>query len=362
MKKISNLIYSVLFLALLGTGCKKDLVQTTLKSPTAVTGFTASTSQLVLDNTNDSVSVVSFSWQAPNYGYTAAATYTLLFDLPSDTSGAAAWGNAIKVNVSTDSLRISYLGIDFNKLLNQLGLSFGTATPIVVRLKADVNQSTGATSTVPTIYSDVTMTVTPYKIVLIYPKLYVAGDFLNPTWTQLDQPGWILASVKSDENYEGYVNFPNAGNNFKLCTQLSWNGTNYGWGGSATTIASAGNPGNCYFGGPAYCKVAVDVKGLTISYTPVKWFIAGDFNSWSGTANTMTFNPTTNQWTATGVSMTAGDKFQFAGDASWNSSFGWDAKDNFVFKGGNIIAAKTGTFTVTLDLSGGAGNYYFTVK
>jgi len=362
MKKLSHLLYITFLLALLGTACKKDLVQTTLKSPASVPGFTASTSQLVLSNTNDSATVVSFAWQAPNYGYTAATTYTLLFDTPADTSGAAAWGNAIKVNIATDSFRTSYLGTDFNKLLNQLGLSFGTATAIVVRLKADVNQSTGTTSTVPGIYSDVAMTVTPYKIVLIYPKLYVAGDFLNPTWTQLDQPGWILASVKSDENYEGYVNFPNADNNFKLCTQLSWNGTNYGWGGSATTITSVGNPGNCYFGGHAYCKVAANVKDLTIAYTPVSWFIAGDFNNWSGTANPLTFSPTTNQWTATGISMTAGDKFQFAGDAAWNSSFGWDAKGNFAFHGGNIIAAKTGTFTVTLDLSGGAGNYYFTVK
>ena len=213
MKKISNLLYVTLFLALLGSSCKKDLEQTTLKSPASVPGFTASTSQLVLSNTNDSVTAVSFAWQAPNYGYTAATTYTLLFDTPADTSGTTAWGNAIKVNIATNSLRTAYLGTDFNKLLNQLGLSFGTASSIVVRLKADVNQSAGAASTVPSIYSDLSMTVTPYKIVLVYPKLYVAGDFLNPTWTQLDQPGWVLASVKSDENYEGYVNFPNAGKN-----------------------------------------------------------------------------------------------------------------------------------------------------
>ncbi len=43
----------------------------------------------------------------------------------------------------------------------------------------------------------------------------------------------------------------------------------------------AGTAGNCYFGGPGYCKVAVDVSALTISYTPTSWAVAGDFNSWS---------------------------------------------------------------------------------
>lgn len=354
------------FVFALAAGCKKDpALTTTLHSPAGLSGFSVSSNQLVLSAANDSQTVATFSWQAPNYGYPASVTYTLLIDQPADTSGASGWANAIKVNVPTGSLTQAWLGTDFNKMMNQLGLPFGAASPVVVRLKADVNQSTGTASTVPTLYSDIPLTVTAYKIVLIYPKLYVAGDFLNPTWTQKDQPGWILASVKSDGSYEGYVNFPNASNKFKLCTQVSWNGTNYGWGGSATTISGSGTAGNCYFGGPGYCRVVADVNALTISYTPTSWAVAGAFNSWSLTANPMTFNATTNQWTATGVNMTAGDQFKFVGDTGWNDCFGEDAKGNFIFGNGsigNIKAAKTGTFTVVLDLSQGAGNYTFSVK
>lgn len=246
--------------------------------------------------------------------------------------------------------------------MNQLGLPLNAASPVVVRLKSDINQSTGATSTVPSIYSDLSMTVTPYQVILIYPKLFVAGDFLVPNWTQFDQPGWTLASVKSDSYYEGYVNFPNAGNNFKLCTLPSWNGINYGWGGTATTISGSSTAGNCYFGGPGYCKVAVDVKALTISYTTTSWAVAGDFNSWSVSANPMTFDTNTNQWTATNISLTEGSTYKFVGDPGWVSSFGLDSKGNLAFGGGNIIATKTGVFTVTLDLSAGAGNYSFSVK
>jgi len=353
---------ALLALVLVLPACKKDLTNTVLRSPDAVPAFAVSAPAVVFSAANDSATVASFTWQAPSYGYAAAVTYTLLFDIPSDTGGTAAWGNAVKVSVPTNSVAKDYLGTDLNRILNQLGLPFGTASTLVVRLTVDVNQSTGAASTVPTLYRDLSMTVTPYKIVLIFPKLYLAGDFLTPTWTQIDQGGWILASVKSDETYEGYVNFPNANNNFKLCTQPSWNGTNYGWGGSATTLSGSSSAGNCYFAGPGYCRVVADTKALTISYTPTQWRLAGDFNGWSLSATPMTFDAATNQWMATGVSMTTGDTYKFEGDGNWVNSFGLDSKGGLAFGGGNITALKTGTFTVTLDLSGGAGNYFFTVK
>jgi hypothetical protein len=361
--QIRNLgILFIIMLACIVCSCKKDDVNTVLNAPDNISGFTTTASTVVLSGTNDSVAVTEFKWQAPAYGFSAANSYTLIFDSPADTSGTSAWANAIKLTIPGKSLQKSFLGTDFNTIMNQLGLPFDVASPIVVRLKSDINQSTGTASTIPSIYSDLGMTVTPYQVILIYPKLFVAGDFLVPNWTQLDQAGWTLASVKSDGYYEGYVNFPNAGNSFKLCTQPSWNGTNYGWGGTATTISGSGSAGNCYFGGPGYCKVAADVNALTISYTPTNWAVAGDFNSWSVSATPMTFSTVTNQWTATNVSLTAASTFKFVGDPGWASSFGLDAKGNLAFGGGNIIAAKTGVFTVTLDLSAGAGNYSYSVK
>ncbi|HEY4061731.1 MAG TPA: SusE domain-containing protein [Puia sp.] len=365
MKKIFSALFITGSLVMVLAGCQKNMTNTVLNSPGTVTGFTVSANSVALSSANDSQTVVKFNWQAVNYGYSSIASYTLLVDQPSDTSGAAAWGNAVKVPIQTGGLSQSWLGTDFNHLLNQLGLTPGVPTPIVIRLKADVNQSTGAASTVPTLHSDLAMTVTAYKILLIYPKLYVAGDFLVPNWTQIDQPGWVLSSVKSDGSYEGFLNFPNAGNNFKLCTQLAWNGAYYGWGGTATTLSGASSAGNCYSAGPGYSKVVADVNALTISYTPTSWVIAGDFNNWSVTANKMTFNATTNQWTATGVNLVAGKMWKFVGDAAYNTCFGLDAKGNFVEGNGsvaNFTTATTGTYTVTLDLSQGNGNYTYSVK
>lgn len=353
------------WLLVLLAGCKKNLPEPTLQSPSAVNGFTESVNSIVLAPANDSSTVVVFSWQASTYGVSVPVTYTLQIDQPSDTSGSNAWGNAINTTIAADSLSKSWLGTDFNHVMNQLGVPNGSAGTVVARLKVDVNQSNGLASTVPTLLSTLSMTVTPYKVVLNYPKLYVAGDFLTPNWTQLDQPGWILSSVLSNGVYEGYVNFPNAGNNFKLCTELDWNGTNYGWGTSGTTISGSGSAGNCWYAGPAYARVVADVNQLTINYTNTRWVVAGDFNSWSITANPMSFNASTNTWTATGVQMTAGNQWKFVGDSGWNNCFGMDSKGNFVYGNGsigNFTVTKTGTYTVTLDLSHGAGNYTYSVQ
>jgi hypothetical protein len=355
MKQIAIII--IAFLSL--TACKKDEQQAVLKQGTFLTtassGLTASSTTLVLDSTNAAnKQALTFTWPAVNFNTQVAITYTLQIDTINN--------NFVKPITVTlvNGLSKSYTVADFNALLATRGLTPGVAGQVQARVKADVLQSTGVASTASTVYSNiVTLTVTPYKIILIYPKLYVAGDFLNPTWTPINQPGWILASVNSDGCYEGYINFSNANNLFKLCSQTNWN-FYYGWGTSATTMSAMG--GNLYSSGPVYCRVVADVKGLTISYTNTSWALSGDFNGWSKTANPMTFNPATNQWTATGISLTAGTNFKFLGDPNWNSSYGLDAKGNLTFNGGNIVVANTGTFTVTLDLSGGAGNYSYSVK
>jgi hypothetical protein len=352
----------VLGLVALTIGCKRDIPNPALTSPSGVAGFAVNNSTVVLSKANDSSTVATFSWQAGNYAVNIPVTYTLLIDQPSDTGGATGWANAIVTNIPNGNLNSAWLGTDFNHALNLLGLPTGVASPIVVRLKQSIIQSNGSASTVPTLNSVIPMTVTPYHVVLIYPKLYVAGDFLTPNWTQINQPGWILASVLNNGIYEGYVSMPNTNNNFKLCTQLDWNGTNYGWGGTASTLSASGSAGNCWNPGPGYFKVNADTKGLTIQYAPVAWTIAGDFNGWNTAADSMKFNSTTNQWTATGITLTAGGGWKFVGDPSWNTNYGVDSKGNLMINGPNINVAKTGTYTITLDVSQGAGNYTYSVK
>jgi hypothetical protein len=358
------LLYGIL--AVLINACKKDETPAVLNPPAAITGFTASVNQVNFSTANDSSVVVTFKWPQVDYGAKVVSTYTLQFDLPADTAGTAAWGKAKTVTVDAGKLEKSFLGTDLNAfLITQLGLPTDVTSTVAIRLKADVNQSTGTASTVSPVYATVTMAVKPYKAVVVYPALLVKGGNSWHTPTTRTN-GYLLTSVKFDENYEGYLNLPNAdsygGDAFQLVSTTD--AKVYGWGGSSTTLSVGG--GNLWLTpAPNYMRVKANTSNLTIDYTPVKFFISGDDNGWSTSATPMTFDAAGNTWVANNVPLTAGKAFVFTSNGSYDISFKVDAKGNLVFGGAptwvgnNIPVATTGKFKVTLDLSGGAGNYTY---
>jgi starch-binding outer membrane protein SusE/F len=369
MKKTFN---KVLLLSL-GTAffasCEKDLEQKTLSVPSSVPGFSSSVSSVVLTTASDNNKVVTFKFIEPDYGVSISTVNTLQFDVPADTIGAAAWGKAVEVKLTGDSTEKSFTGKNFNSLLvNQLKLATDAPSTIVVRLKSEVNKSIGGVSSVKPVYSVVTMTVTPYKAVIIYPALMIRGgnSWITPA-TRTD--GLILTSVNFNNKYEGYIYLPNAdgwgGDAFRL--ESTATGKFYGWGTSATTIAE-GATGNLWLSpAPNYMKVNVDLDALTVSYTPVQFFISGDDNGWSTSATPMTYNPATKKWTAD-VSLTAGKAFAFTANGDWNITYKLNSEGNLVFAGNpvwggnNIVATKTGVQKVTLDMSQGDGRYTYSIE
>src|SRR5690606_4671968 len=213
-------------------------------------------------------------------------------------------------------------------------------------------------------YSSLTITVTPYKAVVIYPALVVKGgnSWQTPP-TASRENGFILTSAGFNNKYEGYLNLPNAdgwgGDAFTLISTVD--GKSYGWGTSATTIAEG--TGNLWLTpSPAYMKVNVDLDAKTISYTPVEFFISGDDNGWSTSATPMSYDAESKTWVAENVSLTAGKSFVFTANGSYDISYKVDNDGKLIFAGppawagNNIPVEKTGVYTVTSDLSGGAGN------
>lgn len=371
MKKISiQILYTFLLISLF-FGCKKDASTNVVVPPSGGSmAFKSSVSSVVLTSTTDASNVVTFSFKAASFGVNVVPTYSLEFDLPADTSGTNAWGNAIVVKLPAATLSKAYLGSDFNSLLaNQLMLPTGATSILAVRLKAEVNQNTGAASVIKPIYSSLTLTVNPYKATIEYPALMVRGgnSWKTPT---LRTNGFVLTSSKFNAKYEGYLNLPNAdgygGDAFQLVSSKDATKV-YGWGGTSTTMSLTG--GNLYLTpAPAYMKVNADVDASTITYTPVKFFISGDDNGWSTSSTPLIYNATTMKWVAANVSLTAGKTFVFTANGSYDISYKVDASGALVFAGAptwggiNIPITKTGVFTVTLDLSAGDGNYTYSVK
>lgn len=364
-------IYLIIFAGIL-SACKKEDSPNVLTPPKGgVKGFVASISDISLSESNAARNVVTFSFNAPDYGAKVIPSYTLQFDLPADTSGENAWANAVEVKIPADSMSKTFKGADLNALLAvQLLLPVEVSTKIAVRLKADVKQNSGQQSTILPVFASLTMTVKPYRALIVYPALLVKGG--NSWITPGERTnGFVLASSKFNDKYEGYLDLPNAdgwgGDGMTLISTID--GKIYGWGSSATTIAE--NGGNLWLTpSPNHLKVNVDLEAKTINYTPVKFFISGDDNSWSTSATPMVYNATTRVWTATQVQLTAGKTFLFTCNGGYDICYKLDKAENGVLTfagspvwgGVNIPVAKTGVFTVTLDLSAGDGNYTYSVR
>ncbi|MFW0717744.1 SusE domain-containing protein [Pedobacter sp. N23S346] len=371
MKKTYNQLFLLLLVCGILSGCKKEESTNVITAPSATTlAFKSSVPAVVLTAANDASNVVTFSFNAANFGATVVPTYSLEFDLPADTSGANAWANAVVVKLPQGTLTRTYTGADFNSLTSvQLMLPTGTASTLAVRLKAEVTQNTGVASTIKPVYSTITLTVNPYKATIEYPALMVKGGNSWKTPTTRTN-GFLLTSAKFNSKYEGYLNLPNAdgfgGDAFQLVSSLDANRV-YGWGGTATTMSL--NSGNLYLTpSPAYLKVNADVDALTINYTPVKFFISGDDNNWSLSSTPLNFNAATGKLEAANVALTAGKSFVFTCNGGYDISYKVDAAGNLMFAGApswggiNIPVTKTGVFTVTLDLSAGDGNYTYAIK
>ncbi|EDM34643.1 hypothetical protein PBAL39_24218 [Pedobacter sp. BAL39] len=371
MKTLKQFFYLLLFAVVL-SACKKEDSQNVMAPPSAgIKGFAVSSADVSLSDDNAERNVVTFSFNAADYGVKVIPSYTLQFALPADTSGENGWANAIEVKVAADSLRKTFKGADFNALLAlQLLLPVDVNSKIAVRLKSEVKQNSGLASAVKPVYASLTMTVTPYRAFVEYPALLVKGG--NSWKTPAERTnGYLLTSAKFNAKYEGYLDLPNAdgwgGDAFNLISTRD--NTNYGWGSSATTL-SIGGGGLWLTPAPNYMKVNVDLDAMTINYTPVRFFISGDDNGWSTSATPMVYNASTRVWTASNVSLTAGKAFAFTSNGNYDISYKLDKEENGVLSfagapvwgGVNIPVAKTGFFTVTLDLSAGDGNYTYSVK
>lgn len=370
--KISAIV--LLLMSIVLFSCKKDLYQANVNtngnsitlSSSATTGGT-----MTLSAATDSVTMLVLHWSDPGYfADTAKGNVIITYTLDMDTSSAftTAKSYSVGAGVLADSLQ----GLDLNNKLLAIGCSAGVSQTVYARIRSTFYGDTLASNTI-------TFTATPYALPL--PALLVIG-YGGWTTPVARTNGYLLTSADKNSKYEGYVNFSYAswgGANCRLLSTLD--NSAYGWGTDAYTlqksddIASAGNlwitP--C----PNYMKVDVDVDALTISYVPIQFYISGSFNNWGNTP--MTFDATTNLWTASDISFAAGDTFAFI-SSTWDatsSSWGapsWDIcykvddsgkltfAGNPVWGGNNITVSSAGTYTVTLDLSGGDGNYTFSIK
>lgn len=359
MKLILNkiFIYSV-FLTLFGMiGCAKDETKLVASSGDA-SMLSASKTSIILKIEDANEDAITFSWTKADFDYTAAINYTLEIDTLGNN-----FASAKEYTFNPDDSTKTFTVAELNSITYSFDLPAGKASSLIARIKAEISSDVDAAYSTP-----ITLTVTPYNAVLVFPALLVNGgnSWKTPT-TRTD--GFLLTSSNYDNNYEGYVYLPNAdgygGDAFKLTATTDEKV--YGWGSNATTMSVGG--GNLWLTvAPNYMKVKVDVSALTINYTAVKFFITGDDNGWSTSATPMLYDATTKTLVANNVSLTAGKKFAFTSNGNYDISYKVDDSGKLIFAGppswagNNISVEKTGVYKVTLDLSAGSGNYKYSIE
>lgn len=193
-----------------------------------------------------------------------------------------------------------------------------------------------------------------------YPVIYVPGGYQKNAgysesdWSPADAPN--LASVNSDKNYEGYIYFSKADDEYKFTQGPNWD-VNWGDNGGDGSLESGG----ANLKAPAAGLYKINVNLNDFVYTAVKtdWGLIGDATpgGWDTDTN-MDFDPVTKEYKVI-VELKAG-KIKFRANDGWDINLGDNGADGILEYGGSdIVIAETGKYEIKLKL--GTPDYTFTI-
>lgn len=357
MKKLNYLFTSIVLMLVILTGCKKEATLTTLQAVSFDSGLTASQRSIVLDESDSTDAVVTFSWPEVSYPVKAPVTYTLQISTPLDTLGATPWANAINMEVGDDILSKSLQGGELNIIAQDLGLEAGVMATLVFRVRSflDRNAYSGSLS----------VDVTPYKRFSGFPSLWVPGDYQG--WNPEAAP--VIVSAKDNKIYEGYIYIPAGGTNqFKFTAQPSWEPMAYGDGGDGKLIEANFSGANFTAPAEGYYNLTADLNEMKYTITKTTWSIIGDATPGGWDTDTqMAYDPGTKLWTVT-AAMKAGGSYKFRANNAWQIDFGLDQNGKLTYADhptlgytadlANLSVPEDGNYTITLDLNDPADYKY----
>ncbi|WP_319230464.1 RagB/SusD family nutrient uptake outer membrane protein [Draconibacterium orientale] len=193
-----------------------------------------------------------------------------------------------------------------------------------------------------------------------YPVIYVPGGYQvaagysESDWSPDVAP--TLASVNSDDNYEGYVYFAEAGE-FKFTAGPNWD---LNWGDDGGDGSLEPNGQNLSVDEAGYYKINVNTVDGTYSIMKTDWGIIGSATAggWDSDQN-MEFDADSKTWVAE-IDLAAGE-IKFRANDGWDLNYGDDGADG-ILEGGaaNIAIAEGGSYKITMKL--GTPDYTYTVE
>ena len=330
MKKILMNVLAISSVTLLMlSSCKKNDALVTSNGGIAG-ALTANVTTLPLNKAmvNDTTTVIRFSFQAANFGYSAAVVNTLQIDADGDN-----WANPTSVTLNNKVYSQGYSTAAFNAILLKLNLPAGVASKVNVRVANAISTS----STVPAAYTNVlSLTVTPFNLTS---WIYVPGDYEGSSWPNPGPYEDSLISVTGNGIYTGIIDFrgyPGSSGSlqFKLIPVKGDWSHSYGTfdkGATNTTIVLDGqNDGNLWVPTAKPYLLTVNLNTNTISAVACDWYsLIGNAipgSNWSVDTELKYVNDGNNNWVVKNLAMTQesppNDGFKVRQDDNWNNSWG----------------------------------------
>jgi len=351
MKKIYNILI-VVALLISFSACENDPIGpfVMIGDGPMFTSPTGGTSFVLTEETEEDI-MTHFTWAGADYGFDAEVMY----DLQMAASGTD-FAEPVVI-LSTNNEKDSVTVGDVNNKLLTNDFTFAVAHDLEFRLMATIHDD------LDTLYSDVlSLSITPFEKIIIYPSLWVPGDYWTPNWSPGDSPQ--LYSLKSNGKYEGYVYFEAGSKIYKFTSMPDWNGTNYGYDSGDDyegTLSDDSGAGNLSMANAGFYKINVDVPALTYKTELAEFGLIGSSvppYDWGSDVD-MTYDAVNGVWTLT-ADLVAG-VIKFRANDGWDLNYGSDDANGILNSGGSDIpVGSDGNYTIVLDLRGPLYRYTVT--
>ena len=329
---------SLLLIAGLMSACEDSAVGPTLSinsSPTLTSPTAGANIVLTEATAGDAFDI---TWTAADFGFQAAVTYAVELDL----AGNSFADPVVLGSTSGTALNLTQQDVNTALFITK-GLVGEKEADVEMRVRAVVNSDVAAIYSAP-----VSMKMTPYTIVIVYPQLQVPGSYQS--WDPANNTT-VIYSLKSNGKFEGYIHFQDDNTKFKFTDGPSWD-INWGDTGGDGTLDAGGTDIEA---GPAGTyKLNVDINALTYSAVLTNWGVIGSAtpNGWGDPDQDMTYDPATRLHTIT-LDLVAGE-IKFRANDDWAINYGDDGADGRLdFNApSNIAIAEAGNYTISMNLRG----------
>ncbi len=316
-----------------------------LNSAPVITSPNGGTDFLLLEEEGDN-GVGAFTWNAADFGYDAAVTYSLDVDASGNN-----FANSFSLG-STNELEIADMTVALlNNILLAQGLPANFENPLEMRVCASVSER------VEQLCSEAVMfTANPFPAEINFPKLGVPGMYQD--WNEKNEET-VIFSRGSNTFYDGFLYFTIDSCEYKFIKDFSWD-TNWGDDGLDGTL----DPGTLFNnlkapGLAGMYFLSADIGLLQHTIVATNWGVLGDATPTGTSEDTDLVWDEERSVLSVTLDLNPGNLRFRANDAE-DIKFGDDfGNGTLEFDGEEILIEEAGNYTIDLLLD--VAQYTYTI-